>query len=167
MLVSVNVALRELLAEVYPATYLHSLFVRHHKPTCLPSLTFSLDLLTHCFYIFLRFPAKMPRVISYTPSWLSRPSPGFDLFASKSKASTRATNGPSNATECSDPHRTIACRGSEIFVAAGNEIRWSDLVLLQETGSVQKFSQSHSQAGQTTSRDEIRPYRVSANNATN
>lgn len=108
----------------------------------------------------------MPRVISYTPSWLSRPSPGFDLFASKSKASTRATNGPSNVTEYSGPHRTIACRGSEIFVAAGNEIRWSDLVLLQETGSAQKFSQSHPQAAQTASQDEIRPYRVSANNTT-
>ena len=137
------------------------------QPTlCLPSLTFFLDLLTHYFHGFLRFPAKMPRVISYTPSWLSRPSPGFDLFASKSKASTRATNGPSNATEQPGPHKTIACRGSEIFVAAGNEIRWSDLVLLQETCSALKFSQSHSQAGQTTSRDEIRPYRVSANSTT-
>ncbi|KAJ9645852.1 hypothetical protein H2199_002895 [Coniosporium tulheliwenetii] len=80
----------------------------------------------------------MPRVLSYTPSWLSRPSPGFDLFAqspAKNKTKARVPNGNGSSSEASGPRRTIARRGTEVFVAVGNEIRWSDLVLLKEKGA--------------------------------
>ncbi|KAJ4383268.1 hypothetical protein N0V86_001313 [Didymella sp. IMI 355093] len=70
----------------------------------------------------------MPKVLSYTPEWLSRPSPGYHLFAPKQ------SNGSGAAAKNKDlgPRRTIATRGSEIFVAVGHEIRWADLVNLKE-----------------------------------
>ncbi|KAF2631831.1 hypothetical protein BU25DRAFT_385506 [Macroventuria anomochaeta] len=70
----------------------------------------------------------MPRVLSYTPEWLSRPSPGYHLFAPKQ------SNGNGTAAKSRDfgPRKTIATRGSEIFVAVGHEIRWADLVNLKE-----------------------------------
>ncbi|KAJ4991452.1 nuclear pore complex protein an-nup82 [Stagonosporopsis vannaccii] len=70
----------------------------------------------------------MPKVLSYTPEWLSRPSPGYHLFAPKQ------SNGNGAAAKKKDfgPRKTIATRGSEIFVAVGHEIRWADLVNLKE-----------------------------------
>ncbi|KAH7065708.1 hypothetical protein BKA63DRAFT_481496 [Paraphoma chrysanthemicola] len=70
----------------------------------------------------------MPKVLSYTPDWLSRPHPGYHLFAPKH------TNGSALAAKKKDlgPRKTIATRGSEIFVAVGHEIRWADLVNLKE-----------------------------------
>jgi nucleoporin NUP82 len=70
----------------------------------------------------------MPKVLSYTPEWLSRPSPGYHLFAPKQG------NGDGAAAKSKDfgPRKTIATRGSEIFVAVGHEIRWADLVNLKE-----------------------------------
>ena len=70
----------------------------------------------------------MPKVLGYTPDWLSRPNPGYHLFAPKQ------TNGNGVAAKKQEPgpRKTIATRGSEIFVAVGNEIRWADLVNLKE-----------------------------------
>lgn len=70
----------------------------------------------------------MPKVLGYTPDWLSRPNPGYHLFASKHTDS----NGVAAKRPEPGPRRTIATRGSEIFVAVGNEIRWADLVNLKE-----------------------------------
>ena len=72
----------------------------------------------------------MPRVLGYTPSWLSRPSPGFDLFAHKQFEKPIIQDSTSG--EKAAASRTIACRGAEIFVAVDKEIRWSDLQLLKE-----------------------------------
>ncbi|KAA6411382.1 MAG: hypothetical protein FRX48_04662 [Lasallia pustulata] len=84
----------------------------------------------------------MPKVISYTPSWLSRPSPGFRLFSSSQDVSRspRANGKPSALAVSSHksegdylgPQRTIARRGTEIFVVVGNQIRWSDLCMLKD-----------------------------------
>ncbi|KAI9822996.1 MAG: hypothetical protein M1832_002650 [Thelocarpon impressellum] len=68
----------------------------------------------------------MPKVLNYTPAWLSRPSPGFELFSSKTPASNTAG---SKSTQ--GPRRTIARRGTEVFVAVGNQIRWADLSYLK------------------------------------
>lgn len=81
----------------------------------------------------------MPKVLGYTPSWLSRPSPGFDLFACAPK---RISIGPQDGVsprtkgDNSQPgyvgsRRTIAHRGSEVFVVVDNEIRWSDLSIIK------------------------------------
>ncbi|KAL2352410.1 hypothetical protein BJ546DRAFT_1064149 [Cryomyces antarcticus] len=75
----------------------------------------------------------MPKVLSYTPSWLSRPSPGFDLFQPSPKSKSPSLVNGSKKDKHTGPCRTIAHRGTEVFVLAGNEIRWSDLVLLKDT----------------------------------
>jgi len=77
----------------------------------------------------------MPKVLSYTPSWLSRPSPGFDVFTTKNEAHPNGSFKPSKPSKHADfntPSKTIAYRGTEIFVAIDNEIRWSDLAWLKE-----------------------------------
>ncbi|KAL9011142.1 MAG: hypothetical protein Q9173_003983 [Seirophora scorigena] len=82
----------------------------------------------------------MPRILSYTPSWLSRPSDGYDVFASAQKTPSPAapngtkvqTNGHQDGEGYRGPHRTIAYRGTEVFVVVDNQIRWSDLSMLKE-----------------------------------
>ena len=70
----------------------------------------------------------MPKILGYTPDWLSRPNPGYHLFAPKQTDG----NGVVARRPEPGPRKTIATRGSEIFVAVGNEIRWADLVNLKE-----------------------------------
>jgi len=97
----------------------------------------------------------MPRVLSYTPSWLSRPSTGFDIFATKNEAHVNGRSKPSRPSKHTDfnvPSKTIACRGSEVFVAVGNEIRWSDLAWLKE------LEEDRAKSGEFTS--EKQGYRV-------
>ena len=86
----------------------------------------------------------MPKVISYTPSWLSRPNPGFQLFSSTQatlsnpytdgKSPRHLANGHTEAAKTAQegPRRVIARRGTEIFVVADNQIRWSDLCMLKD-----------------------------------
>ncbi|KAF2138967.1 uncharacterized protein K452DRAFT_360718 [Aplosporella prunicola CBS 121167] len=78
----------------------------------------------------------MPRVLSYTPAWLSRGSPGFEVFnqTSVKGKSPKATNGATKESQAG-PNRTIAYRGNEVFVVAGSELRWADLIQLREFGS--------------------------------
>lgn len=73
----------------------------------------------------------MPGVSSFTPSWLSRPSPGFNLFNHDPSDAVKKQTGGAEAST-TGPCRTTACRGTEVFVAVGNEIRWSDLILLRD-----------------------------------
>jgi hypothetical protein len=73
----------------------------------------------------------MPGTLKFTPKWLSRPSPGFDVFSSQAPAKL-TTDTKQKDKKYIGPQRTIARRGTEVFVATGNEIRWSDLVLLKE-----------------------------------
>lgn len=65
----------------------------------------------------------MPRVISYTPEWLSRPKPAFNLFQSKQPEIQQRFEGA---------RRTVAHRGTEVFVAVGKELRWADLDILRD-----------------------------------
>jgi nucleoporin NUP82 len=64
----------------------------------------------------------MPKILSHTPRWLQRPTPGHALFAPK----------PSAKEPAPGLRRTIATRNSEIFVAVGHEIRWADLERLKD-----------------------------------
>ena len=92
----------------------------------------------------------MPKILSYTPAWLSRPSPGFNLFTSDGKKLSgeidrqslkKSTNGVRQRSEDkSRPHRTIARRGTEIFVAVGNTIRWADLCMLKDDWESQEHN---------------------------
>ena len=75
----------------------------------------------------------MPKTISHTPSWLSRPSPGFQLFNTPKSAdsSTPHSRKGSDKTEYNGPNKIVARRGTEVFVVAGKHIRWSDLSILK------------------------------------
>lgn len=70
----------------------------------------------------------MPRILRHTPQWLNRPAPGFALFANPEGDKLKKNS------EGLKPHatRTVTNRGTEIFIAVGNQLRWSDLLLLKE-----------------------------------
>lgn len=70
----------------------------------------------------------MPRVVGYTPPWLSRPSPGFDFFSQTNPLAETKSKGQTHGT---GPLRTTALRGTEIFHVVGNELRWTDLSLFK------------------------------------
>lgn len=72
----------------------------------------------------------MPRVLSHTPEWLIQPSLGYQLFAESEK--TSRANGKYGTSAYNGPPRKIARgRGTEVFVASGNELRWADLQTLK------------------------------------
>jgi nucleoporin NUP82 len=91
----------------------------------------------------------MPKILSYTPAWLSKPSQGHDIFT---RSQSKSTDNSSLSASISrknfkkdaspGPRRTIAKRGTEVFVAVGKEIRWADLVYLKETFE-EKQDQKH------------------------
>ncbi|EXJ90770.1 hypothetical protein A1O1_03874 [Capronia coronata CBS 617.96] len=80
----------------------------------------------------------MPKVIGYTPPWLSRPSPGAKIFsdpapqspASPSKRSSYL--GTPSSTKYQGPRRLVASRGTEVFTVVGNKIRWADLATVRD-----------------------------------
>ena len=77
----------------------------------------------------------MPRIISYTPAWLSRPSPGFQLFntvSQKQGSRSRTVDTSDTQGEYVGPNRIIARRNTEIFVVVGKQIRWADLPSLKD-----------------------------------
>ena len=79
----------------------------------------------------------MPKIISHTPGWLSRPSPGFQIFNKVHSTSTQADhsqqqNSSFGGKQGVGPNRTIAQRGTEIYLAVGRQIRWADLVSLKD-----------------------------------
>lgn len=75
--------------------------------------------------------ATMAKVTAYTPAWLSRPAPGHKLFQ-PSQEDLSASFLPKSKSR-PGPRRTIARRGTEVFVAVGREIRWGDLVYLKDS----------------------------------
>ena len=89
----------------------------------------------------------MPKVISYTPAWLSRSSAGFDLFSRQRYTETESfqkstVNGTNTKEECTGSCRTIARRGTEVFLVVGNTIRWADLCMLKDDWELKRFSKS-------------------------
>ncbi len=81
----------------------------------------------------------MPKVISWTPEWLAKPNPGHTIFTNTSTTLAHTHSASLTGLDSSikraakpGPRRTIACRGSEVFVAVGKEIRWADLIYLKD-----------------------------------
>ncbi|OAA65751.1 hypothetical protein SPI_02538 [Niveomyces insectorum RCEF 264] len=110
----------------------------------------------------------MLKVKAFTPAWLSAESPDgrgvFSASASSAKPPTFSVPnvGPNpplyaslkkQASPPRGPRRTIARRGTEIFVANGKEIRWTDLVTMKNAWEATHDSHSSSvgQAFQTKS----------------
>jgi len=82
----------------------------------------------------------MPKIISYTPAWLARPSPGFSLFSADGKklsldadkhSDQRSRNKAGKKEVWLGPRRALARRGTELFVIVGKTIRWADLCALK------------------------------------
>jgi hypothetical protein len=80
----------------------------------------------------LRYAVNMPQVISYTPPWLSRPSPGATLFSSPSAKDLGPSPSDRRETGYARPTRTLARRGNEVFAVVDNQIRWSSLSKLKD-----------------------------------
>ncbi|KAI1202657.1 hypothetical protein F5X97DRAFT_216649 [Nemania serpens] len=74
----------------------------------------------------------MPKIKAYTPAWLSSPSPGYQLFAPNPDDTQNIPSYAAVPASAAGPRRTIATRGTEVFIAVGKEIRWADLVYLKE-----------------------------------
>jgi nucleoporin NUP82 len=82
----------------------------------------------------------MPKVKSYAAAWLSKPALGHSLFApstESAKASNFSPYAPRKKTP-PGPRRTIARRGTEVFVAVGKELRWGDLAYLKENWALKQ-----------------------------
>ncbi|KAM3531566.1 hypothetical protein MY4038_004441 [Beauveria bassiana] len=79
----------------------------------------------------------MPKVNCYSAAWLSKNAPGHQLFEpSPEAARSRALASPYAGKKTTlGPRRTIARRGTEVFVAVGKEIRWGDLAYIKEEWS--------------------------------
>ena len=90
----------------------------------------------------------MPKVLAYTPEWLSRNNPGFQLFSNaqpwqaqaqaRQRGSSQPENGGASDNDYVGPNKTIARRGAEIFTVVGKHIRWADLSILKENFEEQK-----------------------------
>lgn len=109
----------------------------------------------------------MPRAVGYTPAWLSKPNPGHEIFTTKNPSSLGTQIPSSNGFSTSrkgdskpGPRRTVARRGTEIFVAVGKEIRWADLVYLKEAWEESQQKDKTSRDTQYDG-DHAQGYRVS------
>jgi nucleoporin NUP82 len=73
----------------------------------------------------------MPRIVEYTPAWLTRPSMGFEIFSNAAKDDKNDKTNGSTAPK-SSVERLMVRRGTQIFIVVDNELRWTDLVYLKD-----------------------------------
>ncbi|KAJ5590289.1 hypothetical protein N7450_004261 [Penicillium hetheringtonii] len=107
----------------------------------------------------------MPKVKSYAPAWLCRPSPGASIFTSNSVASpSQDTQVALKSKSATGATRTIAKRGNEVFVVVENEIRWSNLARVKDQWQQQQARQKKAPAGQPKPAEDnqVPSYRVSS-----
>lgn len=99
----------------------------------------------------------MPKRIGETPPWLCRPSPGARIFSDPSaqtptSPSKRTSLIAPQSTDYFGPRRLIAQRGTEIFVAIGNKVRWADFAKTKDLWEEER----------TPTHDDPLPYRTLA-----
>ena len=131
----------------------------HHNRNC----AYHLQGITH-------LPAgKMPKVKSYNAPWLSKKSPGHQLFEPSSAHGRSRTTTPGIGSKGRlhlGPKRTIARRGTEVFVACGKEIRWGDLAYIKEEyNSRQPRGKSGSSGGRMQRDDTLQSIESEADGA--
>ncbi|PCD40366.1 hypothetical protein QX201_008645 [Fusarium graminearum] len=98
----------------------------------------------------------MPKVKSYSAAWLSSNAPGHRLFEQSPEAiKSRGleSNYSSKKKTTPGPRRTIARRGTEVFVAVGREIRWGDLAYFKDEWANRR-SKSRSSQGVHIKRED-------------
>ncbi|KAL3477374.1 hypothetical protein BJX99DRAFT_257624 [Aspergillus californicus] len=98
----------------------------------------------------------MPKVISYTPPWLSRPSSGASLFSRTSPKDESLKRF--KESEYNGPSRTLARRGNEIFTVVDNQVRWSSLTRLKDEW--QQRARSKDTANQKADGDDDLSYKI-------
>ncbi|KAK1756231.1 hypothetical protein QBC47DRAFT_460087 [Echria macrotheca] len=98
----------------------------------------------------------MPRIKSFAPAWLNEPAPGHKLF--EQPVGDSNYTGPLGYSKKPKPgpRRTIAHRGTEVFVAVGKQIRWGDLARLKETWE----SSRHGSGIRAPTQDSIASFEV-------
>jgi nucleoporin NUP82 len=97
----------------------------------------------------------MPKVASYTPAWLCRPAPGNEIFTTPTIATSFKVHSESAKRNAKPgPRRTIARRGTEVFVAIGKEIRWADLIYMKESWE-EKQSRQRGMPNERQTPDEV------------
>ncbi|OOF92413.1 hypothetical protein ASPCADRAFT_210273 [Aspergillus carbonarius ITEM 5010] len=99
----------------------------------------------------------MPKVISYTPPWLSRPSPGASIFASSGAKAPEYPKSPKESAYAG-PTRIQAKRGNELFTVVDNQIRWSILTRLKDDW--QQTTRSNGATEKQQSEERTVHYRV-------
>jgi hypothetical protein len=87
----------------------------------------------------------MPRIVEYTPAWLTRPSMGFEIFSNVAKDDKTNGTAPKSSVE-----RLMVRRGTQIFIVVDNELRWTDLVYLKDWYE----SESKAKPGRTPAANE-------------
>ena len=92
----------------------------------------------------------MPKIKSFAPSWLNEPAPGHKLFEPPADDARPPAPLPYGKKPKPGPRRTIARRGTEVFVAVGKQIRWGDLAYLKESWEAK---QARSGAGPRVKRE--------------
>lgn len=95
----------------------------------------------------------MTKVLQRDPGWLAAPAPAASLFKPDSEGKPQIAHDAGYDA----PPRKIAHRGTEIFVVAGSELRWSDLVALKDLGE----DINRRNGGRSEQDDGHRAYRVS------
>lgn len=101
----------------------------------------------------------MPKVKSFSAAWLSSNTPGHRLFEPSEASRSRAleTGYSSRKKPIPGPRRTIARRGTEIFVAVGREIRWGDLAYLKDEWAANRHAKGRSGSAIRIKREESTP----------
>ncbi|KAK2795554.1 hypothetical protein FQN51_000408 [Onygenales sp. PD_10] len=102
----------------------------------------------------------MPKIIDYAPPWLSRPSPGANVFSSTApehsphaSRNAKGKDGPDTREQpYLGPKRTLARRGTEIFTVVDNQIRWSSLSALKDEWQAE-VRQKRNQTGRGRDRE--------------
>ena len=120
-----------------------------------------------CRTILLDQFREMPKVLSYTPPWLSRPEPGFQLFNSSQGTLSSIHSERRGSDHLSNRHATkpyqgptkiVAHRGTEVFVAVDNKLRWSDLCMLKddydEKEALRKEKRQRQKSGQSADQND-------------
>ena len=108
----------------------------------------------------------MLKVIGHTPAWLSSPSAGAAVFDPESKKKSadspaRRAAQPPSSSEYNGTTRLIAHRGTEIFVAVGNELRWADLKTLKQDWEESSRSPRRTNSASKESKQLYRTLKVS------
>ncbi|KAK4123265.1 hypothetical protein N657DRAFT_681382 [Parathielavia appendiculata] len=100
----------------------------------------------------------MPKIKSFAPSWLNEPSPGHKLFAQSSDDARTSASLQYGKKPKPGPRRTIARRGTEVFVAVGKQIRWGDLAYLKESWETRHARSSSGSRIKKESSDDLFGY---------